>query len=270
MLAPIGGEAALLDAVRDIAVRAGTLIVEIERTGTLQIQRKPDFSVLTGADLRANELIVAALARLAPYAPIVSEEGAHDIGGGTARRFWLVDPLDGTREFVAGNGEYTVNIALVEDGVPTLGVGYAPARDVMYAAVRGRGATRTDAQGTRPIHAAEGDTTVVVTSRSHRGPPLIAFLSALPPHTTLAMGSALKMCLVADGSAQLYPRLGPTCWWDTAAGQAIACEAGATVTGLDGRPLRYEGRSLINPSFVCSALPRERWRAAAHAVARHD
>jgi 3'(2'), 5'-bisphosphate nucleotidase len=269
MLAASGDDAALLDAARDIAVRAGILIVDMESAGLLDVQRKPDFSVLTGADLRANEMIVAALGRLMPHVPIVSEEGAHDVGGGPARRFWLVDPLDGTREFIAGNGEYTVNIALVEDGVPTLGIVHAPARGVTYAAIRNGGAVRTDADGTQTIRAGSGDEVVVVTSRSHRGPPLMAFLNALPPHRTLAMGSALKMCLVADGSAQLYPRLGPTCWWDTAAGQIIANEAGATVTTLDGRELRYGGRSLLNPSFVCSSLPRERWRAAADAVAAH-
>jgi 3'(2'), 5'-bisphosphate nucleotidase len=268
MLAASGDEAALLDAVREIAVRAGILIVEMENAGPLDVQRKPDFSVLTGADLRANEMIVAALGRLMPLVPIVSEEGAHDTGG-PARRFWLVDPLDGTREFVAGNGEYTVNIALVEDGVPTLGVVHAPARQVTYAAVRDGGAVRIDANGTQTIRAGSGDELVVVTSRSHRGPPLMAFLDALPPHRTLAMGSALKMCLVADGSAQLYPRLGPTCWWDTAAGQTIANEAGAMVTTLAGRELHYGGRSLLNPSFVCSSLPRELWRAAADTVAAH-
>ena len=269
MLARSGDEAALVDAVAEIALRAGTLIRDIERSGVLDVRRKLDSSVLTGADLRANELIVAALEELTPRAPIISEEGRHDLGSAGAQRFWLVDPLDGTREFVAGNGEYTVNIALVEDGVPTLGVVHAPARGVTYSAVRGSGAVRTDARGTCAIHAALADQPIVVTSRSHRGAPLMAFLSALPPHTTLAMGSALKMCLVADGSAQLSPRLGPTCWWDTAAGQAIAHEAGATVTTLDGRTLRYEGRSLINPSFVCTALPRERWCAAANAVAGH-
>jgi len=269
MIARSGDEAALVDAVAEVAVRAGTLIREIEQGGELEIRRKFDSSVLTGADLRANALIVAALEHLTPHVPIISEEGRHDLGSAGVRRFWLVDPLDGTREFVAGNGEYTVNIALVEDGLPVLGVVHAPARTVTYSAVRGSGAVRSDARGTCAIHAAAGGEPVVVTSRSHRGAPLMAFLRALPPHTTLALGSALKMCLVADGSAQLYPRLGPTCWWDTAAGQVIAHEAGATVTTLDGRPLRYEGRSLINPSFVCAALPRERWHDAANAVAGH-
>ena len=157
MIARSGDEAALVDAVAEIALRAGTLIRDIERSGVLDVRRKLDSSVLTGADLRANELIVAALEELMPHAPIISEEGRHDLGSAGAQRFWLVDPLDGTREFVAGNGEYTVNIALVEDGVPTLGVVHAPARGVTYSAVRGNGAVRTDARGTCTIHAAAAD-----------------------------------------------------------------------------------------------------------------
>jgi 3'(2'), 5'-bisphosphate nucleotidase len=268
MFAPRGDDAALLDAIVDIALRAGDEIRAIERAAELDVRSKADASLLTRADLRAHQLIAAALASLDPDTFVVSEEGTHYDGGVTARRFWLVDPLDGTREFVAGNGEYTVNIALVEDGVPTLGVVHAPARGVTYAATRGGGATRTDAHGTIAIRAKRAAEPVVVTSRSHRGTPLETFLRALPAHRTLAMGSALKMCLVADGTAQLYPRIGPTCWWDTAAPQTIAVEAGATVTRLDGTPLHYRGRSMLNESFVCSSLPRDAWRAAADAIAK--
>jgi len=269
MLAPHAGDDALLDSIATLAVRAGAALRDIARDGIGEVRVKADASLLTRADRAAHDLISAGLRRLDPDTPIVSEEGTHYEAGPAARRFWLVDPLDGTREFVAGNGEYTVNIGLVEDGIPTLGVVYAPERDVTYAATRGGGATRRDVGGTHRIRAGSAGTIVVVTSRSHRGTPLETFLRALPQHQTLAMGSALKMCLVADGSAQLYPRIGPTCWWDTAAPQVIATEAGATVTTLDGAPLRYRGRSMLNESFVCSSLPRELWRAAADAIAKH-
>ncbi|MDB5027172.1 MAG: cysQ [Candidatus Eremiobacteraeota bacterium] len=257
---------ALLDGVRDACARAGDAIVALERNGGGDAWRKADASPLTAADLAADAIVARALRRLDPGALVISEESACALES-LPSRFWLVDPLDGTREFLAGNGEYTVNVALVENGVPILGVVHAPARGVTYAAARGAGAIRSDASGTHPIHARAGGALAVVASRSHPSPSLAAFLAALPPHEAVALGSSLKLCLVADGSAQLYPRLGPTCWWDTAAAHAVVLEAGASVSTLDGAPLRYDGRGVLNPSFVCASLPFEAWAAAARAIA---
>jgi len=256
----------LLGGVRSAAVRAGDAIVALARGGACEAWSKSDDSPLTAADLAANAIIAGALHELDPHTVVISEESVCELDV-LPRRFWLVDPLDGTREFLAGNGEYTVNIALVEDGVPVLGVVHAPARGATYAAARGAGATCSDARGTTAVRANAHGPLVVVASRSHPSPSLAAFLAALPPHAVVELGSSLKLCLVADGSAQLYPRLGPTCWWDTAAAHAVVIESGAHVATLDGAPLRYHGRGTLNPSFVCSALPYDAWAAAARAVA---
>jgi 3'(2'), 5'-bisphosphate nucleotidase len=257
--------AGLFAGARDVALRAGGEILRIEREGCGQVWRKADDSVLTRADLAANALICEDLAQLDPDAVVISEEGVTTIEG-VPHRFWLVDPLDGTREFLAGNGEYTVNIALVEDGVPIFGVVHAPARAITYLAVRGGGAWRSGADGTCAIRASASGTLVVVASRSHPGRSLEAFLNALPPHETVAMGSSLKICAVADGSAQLYPRLGPTSWWDTAAAHAVALEAGATLETLAGAALRYDGPTVRNPPFVCASVPRTLWAPAADQI----
>jgi 3'(2'), 5'-bisphosphate nucleotidase len=255
----------LLAAVCAAALRAGEAIERIERAGRLATRLKEDRSVLTEADLAANALIVDALRELDPSTPIVSEEGCTRLDA-PVPRFWLVDPLDGTREFVSGNGEYTVNVALVEDGLPVLGVVHAPAKGLTYAAAYGAGAMRTERGRTQTIRAGGGAPLVVVTSRSHPGPALGAFLGALPAHRSVAMGSSLKICCVADGTASLYPRLGPTSWWDTAAAHAVALEAGASISSLDGRELRYEGASILNPPFVCAAIPHDAWAPAAATV----
>jgi 3'(2'), 5'-bisphosphate nucleotidase len=256
---------ALLDGVRQAAARAGDAIVAIAREGACETWSKADDSPLTAADLAANAIVLEALHALDPGALVISEETVCELDV-LPRRFWLVDPLDGTREFVAGNGEYTVNAALVEDGVPVLGVVHAPARGVTYAAARGAGATRTDASGTHAIRARRDGALVVVASRSHPSGSLAGFLAALPPHDAVVLGSSLKLCLVADGTAQLYPRLAPTCWWDTAAAHAVVLESGAQVSTLDGAPLRYDGRGVLNPSFVCSSLPHAAWAAAASTI----
>ena len=268
MLLPAGDDAALLTEVTRIAVAAGDAIRAIECRGDYEIWRKADASALTAADVAANALIVDALQALDPATPVISEEGRWSIEGGVPARFWLVDPLDGTREFVAGNGEYSVNIALIERGEAVLGVVHAPVHGITYAAARGGGAWRTSVAGTRAIPARADGELVVVVSRSHAGPLLATFLAALPPHRTVPMGSAVKMCLVADGTAQLYPRLGPTCWWDTAAAHAIARECGADVVALDGTTLRYDGPTILNPSFDCASVPPATWIAGVRAVER--
>jgi 3'(2'), 5'-bisphosphate nucleotidase len=243
----------LLAGVRDAALRAGAAIRSYE-TGACEVWTKDDASPLTQADLAADAILLDALTALDPRTLVISEERVRDDGAAPAR-FWLVDPLDGTREFLAGNGEYTVNVALIEDGEPVLGVVHAPALGVTYCAARGQGATRTDAQGTRPIAVRRDGPLVVVASRSHHGVELAPFLAALPPHTTISAGSSLKLGLVAEGTAQLYPRFGTTCWWDIAAGHAVAQEAGAAVVDFAGVPLRYAGSDVRNPSFACTALP---------------
>jgi 3'(2'), 5'-bisphosphate nucleotidase len=257
--------ASLLDSVRRACVRAGDAILEIARTGAWHSSSKADDSPLTHADLAANTILVDALHALTPGMLVVSEETACEVPR-PPERFWLVDPLDGTREFVAGNGEYTVNVALVERGVPVLGVVHAPARQVTYAGARGHGATRTDRNGEHAIAARASGHLTVLASRSHRRPELASFLAALPAHDVTGVGSSLKFCLVADGTAQLYPRLGPTYGWDTAAAHAVVLEAGGYVVTLGGEPLRYDPRDLRNPPFVCSSLPREIWESAARAV----
>ena len=257
--------AALLDGARRAAMRAGDAILAVACDGNHDARSKDDTSPVTRADLAAHDVLVEALGALIPRAPIVSEESSHPCGD-APRRFWLIDPLDGTREFLAGNGEYTVNVAFVEDGISVLGVVHAPARGVTYAAARDQGAVRIDRDGEHVVRARTDGALVVLTSRSHPSVALDAFLAALPPHDLRTMGSALKMCLVADGAAQLYPRLGPTCWWDTAAAQRVAMESGATVTALDGAPLRYAGTDVRNPSFVCASIPRSMWLDAARAA----
>jgi 3'(2'), 5'-bisphosphate nucleotidase len=266
MLLRTGDTSAMLAEIIIIAQQAGEAVRRIELRGDCAIQYKSDASTLTEADLIADRLISEGLRALDPQTLVISEEGRWTIQTGAPERFWLVDPLDGTREFVAGNGEYSVNIGLIEAGEPVLGVVHVPARGITYAASRGNGAVRIENGSVEAIHARSDGELVVVSSRSHGGSSLRAFLSALPPHRNIALGSALKMCLVADGTAHIYPRLGPTCWWDTAAAHAIACECGARLTALDGTPLRYTGSDVCNPSFVCSSVPHDVWQHAAEAV----
>jgi 3'(2'), 5'-bisphosphate nucleotidase len=255
---------ALLAAVTQAVRAAGSAIRALEPTCGVDVAWKDDGSPLTRADVAANAILLDALTAALPGVPTISEETYVRGEERAPARFWLIDPIDGTREFLDGNGEYTVNVALVEDGVPVLGVVHAPARELTYAAFAGGGATRTDAGGTLRIAVdPQPPEFVVAVSRSHPGVALSTFLGALPPHRTIPLGSSLKMCLVADGGAHLYPRLGPTSWWDTAAAQAVVQEAGGSVTGLDGTPLRYDGRSILNPAFVCSGVRRSVWSAAA-------
>jgi len=183
-------------------------------------------------------------------------------------RYWLVDPLDGTREFLARNGEFTVNIALIEGHTPALGVVHVPVSDVTYCGVPGAGASRQQAAAPpAPIRVAAHAATPlrIVGSRSHRGDSLEGFLARAGAHQLLAIGSSLKFCLVAEGAADVYPRLGPTSEWDTAAAHAVLLAAGGAVSALDGSPLEYNTRGeLLNPSFVAFG-PRDRdWLALLH------
>lgn len=253
----------LLTDVLALALETGEKILEVYNSD-FAVDHKADHSPLTQADLAAHHHIVAGLKQLSPALPVLSEEAA-DIPYATRRawaRYWLVDPLDGTKEFVKRNGEFTVNIALVENGRPTLGVVHAPVLKQTYAAAQGVGAFQWQ-QGqrstmrTRTVPA----TPALVVSKSHRDDALEAFLSKAPPHEAISRGSSLKFCLVASGQADLYPRTGPTSEWDTAAGQCVVEQAGGIVLRTpELTPLRYnEKDSLLNPTFLVLGDPDYGW-----------
>jgi len=255
----------LLD-VTALAREAGRVILDVYAS-SFSVEEKDDRSPLTEADLRSEKLILAGLRRIAPEIPVLSEESAQ-VPFGTRKkwsRLWVVDPLDGTKEFVQRNGEFTVNIALIDDHRPILGIVHAPALGRDYFACEGIGAFRSDAAASgRAIRVAKRGTgpVRVVGSRSHRGSSLDDFLSRVGPHEFVEVGSSLKLCLVAEGKADVYPRLGPTSEWDTAAGQCVLEQAGGVVLKLDGEPLAYNAREdVLNPHFVGIADPDVDWLA---------
>jgi 3'(2'), 5'-bisphosphate nucleotidase len=257
--------AALLPAVLDLVREAGNAILGIYASPQ-QVEYKADDSPLTAADRAAHEILAHGLSRLEPANPVLSEEAA-ELHEYAARRgldqFWLVDPLDGTREFINRNGEFTVNVALIREHRPVLGVVAAPALGLTYYAAEGHGAYRQgDGSPPEPISVRPAATPlVVVGSRSHRGDSLDALLARIGPCELRPMGSALKFCLVAEGSADFYPRLGPTSEWDTAAAQAVLEVAGGAVTTLDGTALRYNEReTLLNPHFIAFGDRKRNWR----------
>jgi 3'(2'), 5'-bisphosphate nucleotidase len=245
----------LLEPVTRLAHAAGEKILAIYDSD-FAIEQKEDRSPLTAADLASHHAIIAGLNELTPGVPILSEESSSLPFAQRSlwQRYWLVDPLDGTREFIKRNGEFTVNIALIEGGVPVLGVVYVPVSDVSYIACRGRGAFKQEpGREPRPIRVRElpDGPVMVVGSRSHRGDSLNRFLENLGEHEMVGMGSSLKLCLVAEGAADIYPRLGPTSEWDTAAAQCVVEQAGGHVTDTDMLPLRYNTKdSLLNPCFL--------------------
>jgi 3'(2'), 5'-bisphosphate nucleotidase len=239
-----------------LARRAGEAIMDVYRQD-FDVEVKADSSPLTAADLAAQKVIVAGLAQIDPSLPVVSEE-ASQLPWEQRRqwsRYWLVDPLDGTREFVKRNGEFTVNIALVENGRPVLGVVLAPVTEELFAAARGHGAwwqVQRDAEWERISTRALANPPVAAGSRSHGGSSETALRRLLGEDYQLhPLGSSLKFCLIARGSADVYLRRGPTSEWDTAAAQSVLEEAGGAVLDLAGRPLHYNrGESLINPEFL--------------------
>lgn len=260
----MSGEATkLLDRVLVIAVEAGEKILKVYHSD-FAVTNKNDHSPLTQADLAAHSHIVAALEQLEPRLPILSEEAANIPYSARRRwdRYWLVDPLDGTKEFVKRNGEFTVNIALIENHRPVLGVVHAPALNLSYGASLGTGSLRFDGDRrvclrtrtlpTRPSY---------IVSRSHQDPALETLLTRAPAHDSVSRGSSLKFCLVADGSADFYPRTGPTSEWDTAAGQCIVEQAGGAVWRLpELTPLAYnEKELLLNPPFAVLGDPSYDW-----------
>jgi len=219
------------------------------------VATKQDDSPLTEADLASNSVILSGLSARSDI-PILTEEALESFSGADeAGQYWLVDPLDGTKEFIKKNDEFTVNIALIQNGIPVLGVVYAPALDVAYMGAQGIGAYKVDKYGVRsPIHVTKhqrGDVWRVVGSRSHASQETLDWLEALDSYELVAMGSSLKICLVAEGEADLYPRLGPTCLWDTGAAHAVVRAAGGSIKTLDGVELSYvDTAEKLNPWFV--------------------
>lgn len=247
----------LFRAVVALARQAGEAILTVYRVPEAALLApKADHTPLTQADLAAHQTIARGLQALTPSIPVVSEE---DEGSLVFRKaegaFWLVDPLDGTKEFLARNGEFTVNIALVSGGEACWGVVVAPALGLTFWGGFGQGAWVDRGQGAVPLVALAGRAgpVRVVASKSHLNEETLRFIKALGPHDLVQAGSSLKFCRLAEGQAELYPRLSPTSEWDTAAAQAVLEAAGGRVTTLDGQPLRYGKPDLRNPSFVAVA-----------------
>ena len=282
----VKGAAPLIDTALDTAIalsiEAGQAIMAIYAQD-FSVIKKDDLSPLTEADMAAHYIIVAGLEKLTPDLPVLSEESIpipYDIRA-TWHRYWLVDPLDGTREFVKRNGEFTVNIALIENHKPILGVVYVPVTGVCYYARQGQGAYKQEvgnaaavAPGILPqatlvhpctaqkihVRAWNGEQLIVAGSQSHRSDDFDSFLANIGDHHVISMGSSLKSCLVAEGKVHIYPRLGLTSEWDTAAAQCIVEEAGGQLTDTALRPLRYNTKeSLLNPSFLVFGDARHDW-----------
>jgi 3'(2'), 5'-bisphosphate nucleotidase len=253
---------ALLDVLSGIAGDAGRAIMEVY-AGDFAAWEKSDASPLTHADLQADAVIRRGLEAAFPGVFILSEESSSS-GVASAQTFFLVDPLDGTREFVKRNGEFTVNIALVDSGSPVAGVVAAPALGELFFGARGVGCWMRGTGGDVPLTTAkqgEGGPLRVIGSRSHAGDSLAAWLGRLGcAHEFVAAGSSLKFCRLAQGQADVYPRLGPTSQWDTGAGQAVLEAAGGAVLDPQGRPLRYGlQRPILNPDFIALADPGFRY-----------
>ncbi len=260
------GLESLLEPVKEISRKAGQAIMEVYGTD-FAVQEKADDSPLTRADLAAHQIITAGLHALTPELPQLCEEAA-DIPFSerrTWRRYWLIDPLDGTREFIKRNGEFTVNIALIDDHAPVLGVVYVPASQTYYFAAAGHGAFE-QAHGAQALaiqtRRADPKALVAVASRSHMTPEVQAYLARLDEPRITSIGSSLKICLIAQGKADIYPRLGLTSEWDTAAAQAVLEIAGGALVDLQGQRLLYNTKeSLLNPYFLAYGDPRHDWTA---------
>lgn len=245
----------LLDEIAEAAREAGEAILEVVRRG-FEVEKKRDASPVTQADRAAELIILAALARAAPDIPVIAEEEvaagripAHD------ETFFLVDPLDGTKEFVRGGDDYTVNIGLIEHGAPKLGVVFAPATNRLHGGHVDRGAWLDDGRGRSEIRTRpRGEPLTAVASKSHLNQTTVDYLrEAVGSCSYIAVGSSLKFCMVAEGRADIYPRASPTSEWDTAAGHAVLIAAGGLVDGPDGRSLTYGKPAFINRGFVATS-----------------
>ncbi len=259
------GAAALIEPLTELVARAGAAILAVNR-GTMAVDGKADGSPVTEADLAADRVIAEGLARLLPEVQTLSEERTHLAMLPTASSFFLIDPLDGTKEFVAGRNEFTVNLALVTDGVPLLGIVGAPALGLIWRGLVGRGAERLIVSGGAfsppvPIHTrtipAAGKPWVAAVSRSHGDERTEAFIDARPGGLRKSLGSAVKFCRVAEGEVDIYPRFAPTCEWDVAAGHALVTAAGGKVTDSTGAALRFGAgaKDFIVPEFIAWGDP---------------
>ena len=254
-----------------VAREAGAAILQVYGDEDFGVQTKSDDSPLTRADLAAHNIIVEGLQKRAPGIPVLSEES--DSISFAERSSWdqyfLVDPLDGTKEFINRNGEFTVNIALIEEGVPMRGVVFVPVKDVMYIGDQHEGiatVTRAGATGSIRVRKLDRASLTVVASRRHGGEALEACLNVLREHfvsiETTNMGSSLKLCLIAEGEADLYPRLAPTSEWDTAAAQAVVEAAGGKVVDVELKELRYNTKdNILNPFFYVIGDTEFDWNA---------
>jgi len=245
----------LVDDIAEAAREAGEAILEIVRRG-FDVETKGDSSPVTEADRAAELIILAALARAAPGVPVIAEE---EVAAGRIPAhddiYFLVDPLDGTKEFVRGGDDYTVNIGLIERGTPRLGVVYAPATGRLHGGCVEAGAWVDEGKGRAEIRTrARGEQLTAVASKSHLNQATIDYLNeAVGTCDYVAIGSSLKFCIVAEGRADIYPRASPTSEWDTAAGHAVLLAAGGVVDGPDGAPLRYGKRAFLNRAFVATS-----------------
>lgn len=254
----------LVEPVVALARKAGDAILEVYASD-FDVQAKEDESPLTQADMASHRVIDSGLRALTPDLPRISEESglpAFDVRREWSR-YWLVDPLDGTKEFVKRNGEFTVNIALIDQHRPILGVVHVPVTGKTYVGCEGAGSSMRngdDAPYRISVAASSANPVRVVGSRSHRGASLDAYLAALGEVEMLPMGSSLKFCVVAEGKADVYPRLGPTSEWDTAAAQAVVEQAGGAVVHLDGSPLTYNAKAdILNPHFIVRGPTDRDW-----------
>jgi 3'(2'), 5'-bisphosphate nucleotidase len=254
----------MLPAIVQLAKQAGERILAIYQQD-FSILHKKDETPVTEADMAAHAIIDDGLEEIADEYPVLSEESTSIPFEDRARwqTYWLVDPLDGTREFIKRNGEFTVNIALIDDHQSILGAIYAPVLGVSYYAAKGLGAYKQES-GKQPerisVNKNAGDKIIVAGSRSHQSEELKRFLANLPDYELISMGSSLKSCLVAEGKADIYARLGPTSEWDTAAAHCIVTEAGGFITKTDMQALAYNTKeSLLNPHFFVFGDTQKNW-----------
>jgi 3'(2'), 5'-bisphosphate nucleotidase len=252
----------LINCIQDISVKAANQIIEIYQDYKMGrkdviLENKKDDSALTKADLISHETIYKALKKLTPNIPIISEEviGSHSLIN--QKLFWLIDPLDGTKEFILGTDEFTINIALIKNGIVHFGLVMAPALNEMYWGSKLFGSYSSSGGNIKKISISNPlphESIKLAVSRSHLDKETINFMSTFPNKTSVGIGSSLKFCLIAKGDAHIYPRFGRTCLWDTAAGQSVLENAGGYVSTLSGKAIIYNELSIYNPSFIASAM----------------
>jgi len=248
-------EKELIEQLIEISKEAGKAILEVYNSN-FDYQLKEDLSPLTKADTLSNHIICERLKALTPNIPILSEENS-DIPfniRASWKQYWLIDPLDGTKEFIKRNGEFTVNIALINNNEPVFGVIYIPVNNRLFWGSRDYGSYEIESDmRERKIHVSNKNLKKIACSRSHSNPEFNNFLENLDTYTTVKIGSSLKFCLIANGEIDIYPRLGPTSEWDIAAGEAILRSAGGCIIDLEGKNIIYNKKNIINPSFIAAS-----------------